>query len=722
MTPVKPPSASPKKRPSSGSSNSSIPSKRARNDKMGYNEKAWACYGKVAPAIPKNAVVSLNEIKPGLEYSIIEHSGPVHNPTFVMEVSINGEKFRGRGRSKKAAKHQAADAALRSFVQFKDTCEIQATIKQRSCFQQSEFDFTSDEVVPPTVAVGGFVSDDLASDVKEENNGDAPGASEADTKEEEVAKGSDESSQTAKKPGQFVDKNPVMLLNELQPGLQYDTRECGTSPSTKRFVVSVTVEKDGKSDAVEGSGSSKKLAKQACARSALILLYNMSFTPLVAENGAGDGGNGGDQFVPGTTVPLAEFSLPQVTSDKIAKLIMDKFGSIMEGHMQHSRRKVLAGIVMTTDAEMEDMRIISVSTGTKCVNGEHMSVSGNALNDCHAEIVSRRCLVDYLYRQLEKIAGVSTEGSDEEGDSIFVPRPCGSGYRLRDNIRFHLYINTAPCGDARIFSPHEGKVPVDRAAATGNGTVDRHPNRRARGQLRTKIESGEGTIPVKSSDGIQTWDGVLQGSRLLTMSCSDKVARWNILGVQGSLLSHFVEPVYLYSLSLGSLFHPHHLFRAVAGRIQATVSGLPPPFKLNIPRLNLVSSPEVRQPGKAPNYSVNWTTGLARPEIVDAMKGKDLEQGTPSRLCKASFFRRWRALAGKLSRIKGEPTASPPGRPNGSAAQALRLQDTVQYDSAKMAAVDFQEAKKQLFEAFKKAELGNWIKKPMEQDEFITDY
>ena len=49
---------------------------------------------------------------------------------------------------------------------------------------------------------------------------------------------------------------------------------------------------------------------------------------------------------------------------------------------------------MTKDgATMEDMEVISVTTGTKCVNGEHMSVNGNSLNGKKAKnfLISTLC-------------------------------------------------------------------------------------------------------------------------------------------------------------------------------------------------------------------------------------------------------------------------------------------------------------------------------------------
>ncbi len=46
---------------------------------------------------------------------------------------------------------------------------------------------------------------------------------------------------------------------------------------------------------------------------------------------------------------------------------------------------------------MEDAQIISVSTGTKCVNGEHMSVHGNSLNGKSVLYLSNWINIPWIY-------------------------------------------------------------------------------------------------------------------------------------------------------------------------------------------------------------------------------------------------------------------------------------------------------------------------------------
>ena len=57
-------------------------------------------------------------------------------------------------------------------------------------------------------------------------------------------------------------------------------------------------------------------------------------------------------------------------------------------------------------------------------------------------------------------------------------------------------------------------------------------------------------------------------------------SRWNILGLQGALLSSFIEPMYLHSIVVGSLYHTGHLSRVMSHRTE-DIGQLPASYRRN---------------------------------------------------------------------------------------------------------------------------------------------
>lgn len=382
--------------------------------------------------------------------------------------------------------------------------------------------------------------------------------------------------------------------------------------------------------------------------------------------------------------------------DNIALLSHQAFLTL-SGQIQEkfAGRKVIAAIVMHNGYE-DPGTVVSLGSGNRCITGQRLSLEGKVVNDSHAEIICRRAFLTFLYKELERFY-------ENNEQSIFEKGGYNGRAKVKDDVSFHLYISTAPCGDGALFTPRQDDV-VEHFPKEHTPTFSSKPH----GILRTKIEDGEGTIPIDSSDADQTFDGILRGKRLRTMSCSDKVCRWNVLGLQGALLSHVIEPVYLESLTLGYLFDHGHLSRAVCCRLDKSGhlldDDLPMPYNLNHPWIGRVTHYDAtRETEKTNNISINWTIHDAQPEVTDGRTGACLTRTnnapTPSRLCKLEMLVRFRNLLSKSRQYE-------------------QLLDVPTYRELKNGAVEFQNAKKCMFQKFRKSGFGVWVRKPMEQEMF----
>ncbi|XP_026140866.1 double-stranded RNA-specific adenosine deaminase [Carassius auratus] len=422
--------------------------------------------------------------------------------------------------------------------------------------------------------------------------------------------------------------------------------------------------------------SNKKQGKQEAADAALRVLIGE------AEKAARTGELTPELPVSGSTM-----------HDQIAMLSHQRFNALT-ARIQHSLlgRKILATIVMRKGTDTLGT-VVSLGTGNRCVKGEELSLRGDTVNDCHAEIISRRGFIRFLYGELIK-------HWESPGDETIFELADDGKLKIKSDVTFHLYISTAPCGDGALFD----KSCSEAAELDGSQHMPLFENVK-QGKLRTKVENGEGTIPVESSDIVPTWDGIQHGERLRTMSCSDKILRWNVLGLQGALLSHFIHPVYLRSITLGYLYSHGHLTRAVCCRLardgDVFKKSLPANFTLNHPEVGRVSVYDsTRHTGKTKESSVNWSQpDQFTVEVLDGTKGKvDSPKMEISRVSKSNLFRLFQALCQHAGRadLLAQPS----------------------YAHAKMAATSFQDAKRLFFLALSQHGYGSWIGKPLEEKSF----
>ncbi|VFV20221.1 double-stranded rna-specific editase b2, partial [Lynx pardinus] len=497
---------------------------------------------------PKNALVQLHDLRPGLQYRMVSQTGPVHAPVFAVAVEVNGLTFEGTGPTKKKAKMRAAELALRSFVQFPNACQAQLAMGGGA---GPSTDFTSDQADFPDTLFKEFAPAAPSEAFPGRRPADPGLLATACPRGRLLCHPLDLVGPAA--PG---DRNPVVVLNKLRSGLRY---VCLAEPAEKQraksFVMAVCV--DGRT--FEGSGRSKKLAKGQAARAALQALFDIRLPGHVPSRSRG-------QLLPQEAGWRADSSplLPSLAGPPPPTSLLGAICRPLERAGRVSVKRV-----STLPEQVAD----HPGDGHATHEGPQRALPGERVSDRSLHINRGQT----CFTQLESTeASVSADKRREDSEHSIFERSKDGGYRLRDNVLFHLYVSTSPCGDARLHSPYE---------ITADLNSSKHIVRKLRGHLRTKIESGEGTVPVRGPSTVQTWDGVLLGEQLVTMSCTDKIARWNVLGLQGALLCHFIEPVYLHSIIVGSLHHTGHLSRVMSHRTE-DIGQLPTSYRHNRPLLS----------------------------------------------------------------------------------------------------------------------------------------